>query len=637
MSSVFHLASQVSIVHIESKLSLMVRLREDQPKRKLAMQENEQVFNFEENLHDSEILKLLLSMLNSAHNGIIALDNAARIVFMNKAAEELIGIDLSRAKGALASSVTPESDLQRVIETGQAETGRKISINGRVVISNRSAIRANGIIIGAVGIFQDISDLEAVARELESVKLLNREFGSIIDSVYDGLIVYDEKGTILRVNSAYEEIAGIKASYLLGKNVRQLIEEGFVSESLTLRVIETKMRDSQSIRINTGKELFHSAVPVFNDAGELTRIVTIIRDLTELNNLRRKLEVAEAEKVLYRNELKRIKDKDGRKHLVIYSPKMKEIFELATRLALFDTTVLISGESGVGKEVVARYIHENSLRKDNPFIRVNCGAIPEHLLESELFGYEKGAFTGANKEGKRGLLEAATGGSFLFDEISELPLVLQVKLLRVLQEQEFFRVGGNKSVTVNIRFMAASNIDLFSLVEKNLFRNDLFYRLNVARIVVPPLRERKEEIPGLVMLFLRKFNDKYNQNKQINNPALEMLCHYHWPGNIRELENTIERLAIMCQDDVITHQFLQKSTSDRLKPDFVTSAQISPDLAANLKDTLDTLEKKMISNAYKQTGCTRKAGLLLGINQSTVVKKMKKHGLTCNQLISTNS
>jgi PAS domain S-box-containing protein len=586
--------------------------------------------NFEEDSHDKEILRLFVSILNSTHNGIVALDNSARIVFMNRAAEELIGISFSVAQGALADSITPESDLQRVIETGEAETARRISVNGRVVISNRTPIHYNGAIIGAVGVFQDISDLEAIAKELESVKQINSELNAIIDSIYDGLIVFDGNGEILRVNASYTGITGIKASYLIGKNVKQLIGEGFVTESVTLRVIETRQQASQSIRIKTGKDLFHSAVPVFDENGRLSRIVTIIRDLTELNNLRRKLEEAETEKTLYRDELKRIRDKDGMKDLVIYSPKMKDVFELAARLAQFDTTVLISGESGVGKEVVARYIHENSLRKDNAFIRINCGAIPEHLLESELFGYEKGAFTGASKDGKQGLLETASGGSFLLDEIAELPFMLQVKLLRVLQEQEFFRVGGSKPITVNIRFMAASNVDLLSQVGKGLFRPDLFYRLNVAQIVVPPLRERKEEIPGLVMIILKKFNEKYQQNKQMTKHAVEMLCKNEWPGNIRELENTIERLAIMCRDDVITHHYLQASASDQPGLDFAMNAQGPLDYAGDLKEAVNNLEKEMISTAYKQTGCTRKAGLLLGINQSTVVKKMKKHGLTGN-------
>jgi PAS domain S-box-containing protein len=584
-------------------------------------------FHCEERLDITEILELYITLLNSTHNAIVAIDNSTRIIFMNRAAEELIGIPFSEAKGVNNTTVVPESQLQRVIETSKAETGVKVNIGGRFVICNRSPILHHGKIIGAVSVFQDISDLEFVAKELALVKQMNEELNTIIDSVYDGLIISDGKGFILRISPSYESIANVKPADFVGKHVTQLIAEGFVSESVAMKVIETKSQANLSIQVKTGKDLFHSAVPVFDENGEVSRVVTVIRDLTELTNLRRKLEEVEAEKSLYRDEVKRIKDRNGTRDLVSYSLKMKNVFQLADRIAQFDTTVLISGESGVGKEMVARYIHENSLRKNKPFIRVNCGAIPEHLLESELFGYEAGAFTGANRGGKKGLLDAANESSFLLDEISELPLLLQVKLLRFLQDQEFFRVGGSVPVQLNIRFMATSNKDLHSLVDKGGFRADLFYRLNVVQIFVPPLRERKEEIPALVMIFLKRFNDKYRQNKQMTKHAIGMLRDYDWPGNIRELENTIERLAITCPDDLITHHHLLTSTSSQLGLELSTISQSAHEPITGLKKSLNNLEKEIIRDAYEQSGCTRKAAQLLGINQSTVVKKMKKYGL----------
>jgi PAS domain S-box-containing protein len=584
-------------------------------------------FQSEEHLDITEILKLCITLLNSTHNAIIAIDNSTRIIFMNRAAEELVGIPFSEAKGVSITTVVPESQLQRVIETSKAETGVKVSVGGRFVICNRSPILHHGKIIGAVSVFQDISDLESVAKELAIVKQMNKELNTIIDSVYDGLIISNGKGFVLRISPSYELIANVKPADFVGKHVTQLIAEGFVSESVAMKVIETKRQANLSIQVKTGKDLFHSAVPVFDENGEVSRVVTVIRDLTELTNLRRKLEEVEAEKSLYRDEVKRIKDRNGTRDLVSYSPKMKNVFQLADRIAQFDTTVLISGESGVGKEMVARYIHENSLRKNKPFIRVNCGAIPEQLLESELFGYEAGAFTGANRGGKKGLLDAANESSFLLDEISELPLLLQVKLLRFLQDQEFFRVGGSVPVQLNIRFMATSNKDLHSLVDKGVFRADLFYRLNVVQIFVPPLRERKEEIPALVMIFLKRFNDKYRQNKQMTKHAIGILRHYDWPGNIRELENTIERLAITCPDDLITHHHLLTSMSSELGLELSTISQSAHEPITGLKKSLNNLEKEIIRDAYEQSGCTRKAALLLGINQSTVVKKMKKYGL----------
>lgn len=587
-------------------------------------------FHFENNLDKKDIVNLFLTMLNSAHNAIISIDNDACITFMNKAAEELVGVDFHNVKNSKITSVIMDAELPRLLTTGKAETGLKGTVNGRTVLANRNPIFYHDKIVGAVSVFQDISDLDTVVKELELVKQMNKELNTVIDSVYDGLIIADGNGVILRISPSYESIASVKPTDFVGKNVTQIVAEGFVSESITTKVLETKRQANLSIKTKSGRDLFHSAVPVFDKNGVITRIVTVIRDLTELTNLRRKLEEVEAEKLQYHDELKKIKDRAGARDLVSYSPKMKQVFQLADRLSQFDTTVLISGESGVGKEIIARYIHENSLRNNKPFIRVNCGAIPDHLLESELFGYESGAFTGASRGGKKGLLDAAEGGSFLLDEISELPLPLQVKLLRFLQDHEFIRVGGNVPVHLNIRFIVTSNKDLVSMVSNDLFRADLFYRLNVVQILIPPLRERKEEISALVMLFIKRFNEKYRQNKQFTRCAIDILRNYEWPGNIRELENTVERLAITCPDDLISHHYVITAIPGQQGSNMTSSEQSAADISNNLKQSVNDFEKAMIKHAYEQSGCTRKAATLLGINQSTVVKKMKKYGLNIN-------
>lgn len=588
-------------------------------------------FNFENTIDKKDIADLFLTMLNAAHNAIMAIDLNARITFMNTAAEELVGTPFREAKNNFISSIIKDAELPRILKTGIPETGLKGSVNGHHVLVNRNPIFYHGKMVGAVSLFQDISDLEAMIKELESVKQMNKELNAIIDSVYDGLIIADGDGTILRINPAYESIATVKPVDFVGKNVTQLVSEGFVSESVTLKVLETKRPVNLSIKVKSGRDLFHSSVPVFDKNGIITRVVTVIRDLTELTNLRRKLEEVEAEKLQYHDELKKIKDRAGARNLVSYSPQMKQIFQLAGRLSQFDTTVLISGESGVGKEIIARYIHENSLRSNKPFIRVNCGAIPDHLLESELFGYESGAFTGASRSGKKGLLDAAEGGSFLLDEISELPLPLQVKLLRFLQDHEFIRVGGNTPVHLNIRFIATSNKDLNAMVLQGLFRTDLFYRLNVVQIVIPPLRERREEIPALIMVFIKRFNEKYRQNKQFTRCAIDIMRNYDWPGNIRELENTVERLAITCPDDLISHHYVIAALPGQHNSKINSAEKTAADITSNLKQSLNDFEKEMIKHAYEQAGCTRKAAAILGINQSTVVKKMKKYGLSISE------
>ena len=582
----------------------------------------------EKGLDREDLLNLYLTIFNSTHNAIIAIDTSTRIIFMNRTAEEWIGLKLSDTENVTISSVIPNSDLPRVLETGTAETAQKGNVAGRVVLANRSPIVSKGQIIGAVSVFQDISDLEVIADELTSTKQVNEQLNTVIDSMYDGLIIADGKGKILRINRTYETIANVTPSEYIGKMASQLVREGFVSESVTMKVIETGKQSNRSIQIKAGKDLFHSAVPIFDASGKLDRVVTVIRDLTELNSLKRRIEEAEFEKSLYYEKLKKINDHNGSLDIINFSQKMKEVFLLAEQASQFDTTILITGESGVGKEVVARYIHAHSKRREMPYIRVNCGAIPENLLESELFGYEKGAFTGAAMKGKRGLLEEAEHGSFLLDEISELPLNLQVKLLRLLQEREFYRVGGNKPIMFDIRFIATSNKNLYTLVKTNRFRTDLFYRLNVVQIDIPPLRERREEIPAFVKLFLNRFNLKYQQNKSISDRAISLLADHDWPGNIRELENTIERLAVTTQDDLITHDHISVCRSQDDRSHMGASAANPDNNEHHLKKAVDQLEKRMVRQAMERSGCTRKAAVFLGISQSTVVKKMKKHGLS---------
>ncbi|KKM09069.1 hypothetical protein SY88_20680 [Clostridiales bacterium PH28_bin88] len=573
----------------------------------------------------------LLALLNSTHNGIIAVDNLGRITTFNTAAERLVGTKAKQVLGRHINEVIHASQLTEVLETGTPQFGKKLLINNATVVTNRTPITHGEDIVGAVGVFQDISDLEAIAKELASVKELNQELNAIIDSVADGIIVADGQGIITRVNPAYECLAGVKEEDYLGKHVRQLIEEGFVSDSVTLEVVRTKKPANIMQRVRIGKDLLNSAVPIFNDQGELARVVTIIRDLTELNNLRKQLEESKALTEEYRDKLEKVQKEDIEKQVVIHSPEIRELFALAKRVAPTDVTVLIMGESGVGKELVARLIHENSSRYIGPFIKVNCGAIPGNLLESELFGYEDGAFTGAKKGGKRGLLEAANGGTFLLDEVGEMSMDLQVKLLRVLQEKEYTRIGGNNPIRLNVRFLAATNRDLKQMVQKGEFREDLFYRLNVVPLVVPSLRDRTADVAPLIMFFLKQFNEKYRQNKRVSPETIEALTRYEWPGNIRELENIIERLVVTCHEDLITPNVLQAYGMGYVDMGQSLSAKEPGGLPANmtLKHIMEKNERNLILEAYQRCRSTRKAAELLGINQSTVVKKMKKYGLRC--------
>lgn len=313
--------------------------------------------------------------------------------------------------------------------------------------------------------------------------------------------------------------------------------------------------------------------------------------------------------------------------VIAYSVEMGKILDLAAKVAQVNSTVLISGESGVGKEVVARFVHNVSLRKNGPFVTINCGAIPPNLLESELFGYEAGAFTGAKRQGKPGMIETASSGTLFLDEISELPLDLQVKLLQVIQEHRLIRVGGIEPIDVDIRIIAATNRDLAKMVEKGEFRADLYYRLNVVPIVIPPLRERRDDVIPLIYHFLAKHNNAHRYNKTISRKAREVLTKYSWPGNVRELENLIERLVVTVERDEIDVEDLPdyvKGGSGDQGPKVIVEGVIP------LRQAVEEVERQLIKHAKEEHETTYEMAEALGVNQSTVVRKLKKYAKHAN-------
>jgi TyrR family helix-turn-helix protein len=316
---------------------------------------------------------------------------------------------------------------------------------------------------------------------------------------------------------------------------------------------------------------------------------------------------------------------DEGRTLLAASAKMQDVLSLAERVANFQTTVLILGESGVGKEEVAKYIHANSIRKDKPFVTINCGAIPSNLLESELFGYEKGAFTGAVQTGKAGLLEIADGGVAFLDEIGETSLEFQVKLLRVLETKELRRVGSTKGGHVDVRIVAATNRNLEQMVEEGSFREDLYYRLNVVQINVPPLRSRKEDIAPLSMLFLAMFNNKYNQNKILTYDILREMEKHPWHGNVRELKNVVEHMVIVSNNDYLQQEDLPwniHENADRKMINFIADNN-----EMSLQESVELLERSILERAKNKYSSTRSIAERLKVNQSTVVRKLQKYKL----------
>ncbi|CAK7058540.1 sigma 54-interacting transcriptional regulator [Tissierella sp.] len=449
---------------------------------------------------------------------------------------------------------------------------------------------------------------------------LLEEFNAILDASNDGIHITDGKGVTLRFNKSCERIDGVKADYVIGKHMEELVAEGIYSESVALAVIKEKKQISMLQQVN-GKEVIGTGTPIFKD-GELYRIVINSRDITELRDLKRGLEEAKLINKKYQQELDIISSKDKAKNnnIIYNSDKMDKIIDLALRVAKVDSTVLIEGESGVGKGVLSYFLHNNSLRYNKPFIKINCGAIPENLLESELFGYEKGSFTGANKEGKVGLIQLADKGTLFLDEIGELPLNLQVKLLNVIQNKELTKVGGTTTIPIDIRIIAATNRNLQDMVKNKVFREDLYYRLKVVPITIPPLRERKEDIPPLILNFLNRFNEKYNYNKKISPDAMKILLSYNWSGNIREVENLIERLVVTTNDDVINRQ-------DIIDCQLVSIADCSSfdiNKISSYKNIIAEYERKLLLDIMSKCKSTYEMAEILDLDRSTIRKKFKR-------------
>ena len=374
----------------------------------------------------------------------------------------------------------------------------------------------------------------------------NELLDTVIEHSFDGIYITDGQATTLKVNRSYLTISGLKVSEVLGVNMRELVKNGTISASGTLMAMEQKRPITIQQEFKTGKRALITSSPIFNNKNEIVLVITNVRDITELYHLKEEATHLKTEENLLREELLRIRTSHRNQcSMVVEDSRTEKVLSMIDRVAPLDTTVILFGETGVGKEVFAKYIYQHSARKNKPFIKVNCGAIPANLVESELFEYEKGAFTGADKNGKMGLFELANTGTIFLDEVGELPLDMQVKLLRVLQEQEFERIGGRKPVKVDVRVLAATNRDLEEMVKLKTFRQDLYYRLMIFPVHIPPLRERPDDILPLAQLFLQTLNRKYDFKKYLSPLSAKMMQDYSWPGNIRELRNAAEYYLLM--------------------------------------------------------------------------------------------
>lgn len=448
------------------------------------------------------------------------------------------------------------------------------------------------------------------------------DFQEVCQNLYDGIHITDGEGRILFINDAYTRTTGIRPEQLLGRRVSEI--EGLLYKgSVTEQVLKTKKRvNSVATILALGKEVLVTGTPVFDKAGNIKLVVTNTRDFPELKRLERQLHALTQEQRRANQELAFLRRQQaGGKELIYRSEAMESVMELVRTVAQTDVTVLITGESGTGKELIANELYQNSARRDKPFIKVNCAAIPAELLESELFGYEEGAFTGARRSGRAGMFELADTGVILLDEIGDMPLALQTKLLRVLQQRELIRVGGSRPVKLDLRVIAATNKDLREEARHGHFREDLYYRLNVVPIELKPLRERPADIPVLAERFCRDFCKKYGREPRITPDALRLLTQYPWPGNIRELENLIERIVVTNTDGAVTRARVQTALSSNGSFHGSTAAP------GTLKQQVSAYEREIVLHAIEREGSIRRAAKALGVDHSTLVKKIRQYGL----------
>ncbi|WP_239027004.1 sigma 54-interacting transcriptional regulator [Geomonas oryzisoli] len=493
-----------------------------------------------------------------------------------------------------------------------------------------SPVMVDDEVSGAICVFVENTDLEIMTRQLRSFRELTKELAAIIDSSSEGLWVFDGYGVVLRVNPAAERNNRVKKEVVVGLTARELIEQGYMERSPALEVLGSK--GVVNMLVNEGnRKLIVTGTPVFGDEGGIIRVVVSERDITEIDKLQRELEDQEAIKgQFWHHMLEQQQAELASQTIIAKSPRMITALRQAVKVSSADSTVLIHGESGVGKGLFADLIHKNSSRSAKPIIKLNCGAIPESLIESELFGHERGAFTGA-QTAKPGYLELADNGILFLDEIAELPLASQVKLLRFLEDGRVTRLGGTTGRTVDVRIIAATHRDLEKMVVEKTFRLDLYYRLNVIPLYIPALRERQECLLPLIRHYIDYFSQKVGKQKRLARAALDALLAYSYPGNVRELMNLCERLVVMSETEVIDLQDLPKQLFGSLEEKPLSqSEQTLPVWPGDmtLEQILESVERSLLSDAMKEHGNQYRIAEALGINQSTVARKLKKYGVS---------
>ncbi|MFH1032913.1 MAG: sigma 54-interacting transcriptional regulator [Pseudomonadota bacterium] len=555
--------------------------------------------------------------------GLFILTANGLIVYANQAAARLWQLAPAELSGQSLESLEPGAwrEVARVFQTGAPVLATRLHLGGRQVAAHHFPIWDEGVVTLAASYL-----LEGFAERPRSLspephQEVTAQLEVIMESSFDGLWICDRRGVVARVNQAALNLVGLPREEVEGCHVDELLRGGNFQQSVTLGVLEHQTTVTMMQHLKSGKKVLATGVPIFDAEGEVAYVVINDRDMTLLDGLRREVERSQAQLEHYRKELsrQRLQELDGQ-HFLCQSRAMRAVYEQALRVAPTNSTVLITGESGVGKGLLARFIHQASRRAQGPFIRVDCAAIPDTLFESEMFGYAKGAFTGADAKGKLGLVELAQGGTLFLDEISEISPEAQVKLLRFLDERRFVPVGGSGEKELDTRVLAGTNQDLAQAVQEKRFRQDLFYRFKVVPLHIPPLRERPRDVLELSRFFLQRIGEENNIHKQLGQAAQAAVLRYSFPGNVRELENLVERVLIMSRG--------QEISLEDLPPEVRQVSASSPGVIAaadvNLRQRMQALEGEIIKESLKRHGSQRRAARHLGISQATLARKLRR-------------
>lgn len=566
-----------------------------------------------------------------ADTSLVVIDSSGSILQINLKAQNTLYLDGINDQGKKIGSIIASASgaVKKFLQQKSHFLGHHLQHADISLILDLIPVVQSGEFMGGICSFRHCKNVDFSAKKTTSYKEINQQLEAIFAASSDGIWVCDGTGKVIRVNQASAQLNGIKAANVIGKNMRDLSADVSLDQSVALRVLKSGKRETVMQYIEkTKKYLLSTGTPTIDESGEVTLIVVNERDITELNLLKQKFEQTKRVSQKYREELSgRALLESERNNLVAESPGMRLVVQMALKLAnIGASNILILGESGTGKSMLSKLIHKNSSRHKNPFVEINCAAMPESLLEAELFGYEKGAFTGANPKGKVGLFEMAHQGTLFLDEIGDMPLQLQTKLLKYLDNHEIRRVGGTEVHLVECSVIAATNQDLLDLVKQKKFREDLYYRLNSFTLKIPPLRGRFQDISKLVRLYLEQFNIKYLCSKKMGSATMQTLLQYNFPGNIRELKNIVENGVVMADSDRID-DFVQVSLGHNAPAAEAETMQHTTedfDLRKNLKN----IEKSLLTQAAQSFSTTREMARHLGISQPSVVRKLKEHSIS---------